>query len=342
MRRAVPQGGIPADWFFHSDDQFSVSAVTNAAGALAERVAYGDFGAPTFFTPGGSAMAASAIGNPYAFTGRRWDAAERTYHYRFRTFSPGLGRFTTRDPIGIWGDALNLGNGYTYTGNDPWSWVDPWGEDSCSIVCFPEKDKTALVVALDDAEKRASRNKSLNEPHSVQRVLSLEDFDSIMDEYRAKDQKLDYLGIYAHGGQRFFEIGPSGSHEMVYVPGYDWEGIFSDYAVLQLFSCDFASPNYGMRRATDAEVSQGSAGLQKINGRWYIWRDEIAESLQKFADENNVLVIASAEPVRYHAPLFRKYIEYGRGGGGLRAFVPRGKTHSSEARPQCERQACGD
>jgi RHS repeat-associated protein len=127
MRRAVPQGGIPADWFFHSDDQFSVSAVTNAAGALAERVAYGDFGAPVFLSPGGVASVASAIGNPYAFTGRRWDAAERTYHYRFRTFSPGLGRFTTRDPIGIWGDALNLGNGYTYTGNDPWSWVDPWG-----------------------------------------------------------------------------------------------------------------------------------------------------------------------------------------------------------------------
>jgi RHS repeat-associated protein len=135
MRRAVPQGGIPADWFFHSDDQFSVSAVTNAAGALAERVAYGDFGAPTFLSPGGTAMVVSAIGNPYAFTGRRWDAAERTYHYRFRTFSPGLGRFTTRDPIGIWGDALNLGNGYTYTGNDPWSWVDPWGFSSLWSRC---------------------------------------------------------------------------------------------------------------------------------------------------------------------------------------------------------------
>src|SRR5690606_30075451 len=33
-------------------------------------------------------------------------------------------------PIGIWGDLLNLGNGQTYTGGNPGSWVDPWGLSS--------------------------------------------------------------------------------------------------------------------------------------------------------------------------------------------------------------------
>lgn len=127
MRRAVPLGGVPADWFFHSDEQASVSAVTNAAGALAERVVYDEAGAPTFVSPGGSASVASAIGNPYAFTGRRWDAGMGLYHYRMRAFDPSVGRFLQRDPIGIWGDAINLGNGYTYTGNNPWSYLDPWG-----------------------------------------------------------------------------------------------------------------------------------------------------------------------------------------------------------------------
>src|SRR5690606_2192027 len=35
--------------------------------------------------------------------------------------------FINRDPIGIWGDLLNLGNGQTYTGGNPWKWMDPWG-----------------------------------------------------------------------------------------------------------------------------------------------------------------------------------------------------------------------
>ncbi|MBX3727791.1 MAG: hypothetical protein KF858_01290, partial [Candidatus Sumerlaeia bacterium] len=93
---------------------------------------------PTFQrVANGATASVSFFGNPYAFTGRRWEppsqelrrpsATEQVNHYRLRTFDPSLGRFTTRDPIGIWGDPLNLGNGYTYTGNAPWSWLDPWG-----------------------------------------------------------------------------------------------------------------------------------------------------------------------------------------------------------------------
>ena len=43
---------------------------------------------------------------------------------------PKLGRFTSRDTIGLWGDPNNLGNPYTYLGNNPWSGVDPYGEQS--------------------------------------------------------------------------------------------------------------------------------------------------------------------------------------------------------------------
>jgi hypothetical protein len=39
-------------------------------------------------------------------------------------------RFTSRDPLGIWADLLNLGNGYTYAGNNPWSRRDPFGLES--------------------------------------------------------------------------------------------------------------------------------------------------------------------------------------------------------------------
>jgi len=45
--------------------------------------------------------------------------------YRFRDYSPALGRFLQRDPIGYWG-GLNL---YEYAGGDPVGWVDPLGWD---------------------------------------------------------------------------------------------------------------------------------------------------------------------------------------------------------------------
>ncbi len=66
-------------------------------------------------------------GNPYGFTGRRYDLESGLTYYRARYLDPRVGRFTTRDPLGMWGDALNLGNAYTYVGNNPATRVDPTG-----------------------------------------------------------------------------------------------------------------------------------------------------------------------------------------------------------------------
>ena len=70
----------------------------------------------------------SLLDNPYLFTGRRYDTESGWYHYRTRYLDPLAGRFTTRDPVGIWGDPVNLGAGHTYVGNNPWTRVDPYGE----------------------------------------------------------------------------------------------------------------------------------------------------------------------------------------------------------------------
>jgi hypothetical protein len=44
-----------------------------------------------------------------------------------RMYDPKTGRFVTRDTIGTWGDPTNVGNPYTYVGNNPWTWTDPYG-----------------------------------------------------------------------------------------------------------------------------------------------------------------------------------------------------------------------
>jgi RHS repeat-associated protein len=63
------------------------------------------------------------IGNPYTFTGRRLDYTTGLYYYRARTYSPDLGRFLQRDPLG-YVDGLNL---FAYAGNNPAVVTDPWG-----------------------------------------------------------------------------------------------------------------------------------------------------------------------------------------------------------------------
>lgn len=98
--------------FYHQNTLYSVFALTDTTGTIVEGYQYDAYGR---VTPGGR----SAVGNPYLFTGRRLDGEIGLYYYRTRYLDPGAGRFTARDIIGIWGDTLNLGNGYAYVGNNP-------------------------------------------------------------------------------------------------------------------------------------------------------------------------------------------------------------------------------
>ena len=74
---------------------------------------------------------ASAYGNPFAWTGQRYDAGVGMYHFPFRSFSPELGRWMQRDPLGY----INGPNAYAYARSmavsvtDPlglFVWIPPW------------------------------------------------------------------------------------------------------------------------------------------------------------------------------------------------------------------------
>lgn len=83
------------------------------------------------YTPYGAVLGSgSTVGYPYLFAGRRKDEGTDLYYMRARYYHSEMGRFTARDQIGVWGDANNWGNPYTYVGNNPYYGGDPSGNQA--------------------------------------------------------------------------------------------------------------------------------------------------------------------------------------------------------------------
>ena len=106
----------------------SVVALTKASGQgaaiVVERYRYDPYGRTYIYGADGvQPRPASLYGNPFAFTGQRYDAALGLYHFWARTYSALLGRWLQRDPLG-YVDGVNL---YLYVVCDPLDSADPLG-----------------------------------------------------------------------------------------------------------------------------------------------------------------------------------------------------------------------
>ncbi|MCC6699389.1 MAG: RHS repeat-associated core domain-containing protein [Candidatus Hydrogenedentes bacterium] len=163
-------------YYYLQDDLYNVLGLTDANGNVVERYTYDDYGAPTVWiedsqNPGTwienapNGVPVSDFGNPFMFTGRRWDEVLSLYDYRTRYYNPYLGRFLRIDTIGLWGDASNLGNPYAYVGNNPWSRLDPWGEQAGHL--YLNKSPELKDIYLDGYEGSAEELHRVNTYNSA-------------------------------------------------------------------------------------------------------------------------------------------------------------------------------
>jgi RHS repeat-associated protein len=127
-----PQKKSATSYYFCQNAIGSVVALTDVNGNIVETYKYEAFGKEQIYNPDGTTRSGSVISNAIRFQGRWRDQAEGSPHYFFRGryYDPTTGRFASRDPIGVWGDGGQFGNGYGAFGNNGVNHFDPMGFDS--------------------------------------------------------------------------------------------------------------------------------------------------------------------------------------------------------------------
>ena len=111
------------DRYFHRNQQYSITALTDSSGNVTERYAYTAYGKLLVFDSAGAALTNSADNNRYTYTGREWDEAVELYHYRARMFDAESGRFCSKDPTGY----QDSRNQYLFEAANPSGYLDPSG-----------------------------------------------------------------------------------------------------------------------------------------------------------------------------------------------------------------------
>jgi RHS repeat-associated protein len=122
------------------DANFNVTAVVDGSGEVVERYVYDPFGQATVLDAEWNVRSGgSAYDWLYLHQGGRYDVTSDLYHFRFRDYSPTLGRWTSLDPLSYAAGDVNL---YRYVGNGPINSLDPTG--------LEEQDITHLIRGFND------------------------------------------------------------------------------------------------------------------------------------------------------------------------------------------------
>ena len=179
-------------YYFLTDERGNVTALTDANGNILERYryrVYGDFEIlDSQFTPKNCNNQTCYATNLHNFLwgGSLYEPETGLYWMRNRYYHIDMHRFINQDPIGIWGDANNLGNGFAYVAGMVIEASDPSGLDVTIV-----GDDLAQIIenACENSDRASAIFAFLNADDSVNVTILSASSDSIIYYKEEKDEK---------------------------------------------------------------------------------------------------------------------------------------------------------
>jgi RHS repeat-associated protein len=131
-----PAAPSNASFYYHTDHQGSVRAITDGSGAVTNSYAYDSYGT--------AEESVESLSQRFRYTGREYDALTGLYHYRARAYDPETARFLQEDPLWFGARDLNI---YRMAWNNPVNWVDPSGMSALESVGMYQSaaDKAEII-----------------------------------------------------------------------------------------------------------------------------------------------------------------------------------------------------
>lgn len=115
----------------------SIIAISDEQGNIVQRYTYSAYGRIL-------SVQDPNFSQPYRYTGREYDTESGLYYYRARYYDSMIGRFLSKDPIGLLGGF----NTYAYVGGNPLNFIDPFGLDAI-VTIGPELPGYAPTTVTD-------------------------------------------------------------------------------------------------------------------------------------------------------------------------------------------------
>lgn len=164
----------------------NVMAILDESGNTLERRTYDAFGATTFHGADGGPVTTSPTGVDVGFQGQVRDEVTGLYQMGYRHYSPSLGRWLSRDPIGLKGGT----NTSDFTGNAPSDRNDyrglAWESTETQGLHYNQR-KTNFGFALEVAEDGRLLPVPLSKSHNFNPDKAREILDKALKDEKTRE-----------------------------------------------------------------------------------------------------------------------------------------------------------
>ncbi len=176
-------------YYFHTDERGNVTAVTNSSGTAVATYRYSVYG---------ELLSSTGTIKIFLWGGSYLDSETGNYWMRNRYYHIGMKRFINQDPIGLWGDANNLGNGFAYVAGMVTEHSDPTGlwdqQTATDINSDPTTRPSGKELLRTGYDGFASLGKGIKEgggnPFTTIKITLEEFIKRIMERIKENEEKM--------------------------------------------------------------------------------------------------------------------------------------------------------